>query len=51
MAQKNKPIKAHDEYILKMKISPNNRYLATCSADKKIKLFKINVENDNFSIT
>ena len=34
-----------------MKISPNNRYLATCSADKKIKLFKINVENDNFSIT
>jgi WD40 repeat protein len=52
MTRKNpKPIKVHDDYILKMKISPNNRYLATCSADKKIKLFKINMENDNFTIT
>jgi len=38
-------------YILKMKISPNNRSLATCSADKKIKLFKINMENDSFTLT
>ena len=51
MSQKDKPIKVHDDYILKIKISPNNRYLATCSADKKIKLFKINMENDNFSIS
>lgn len=33
---------AHDDYILKVEISPNGKYLATCSADKKIKLFKIN---------
>ena len=51
MAQKDKPIKVHDDYILKIKISPNNKYLATCSADKKIKLFKVNMENDNFLIS
>ncbi len=35
MTRKNPiPIKVHDAYILKIKISPNNRYLATCLADK-----------------
>ena len=52
MTKTNKnPIPAHDDYILKMKISPNNRYLASCSADKKIKLWKLNMEGDNFSLT
>ena len=52
MTRKNpKPIKVHDDYIVKMRISPNNKYLATCSADKKIKLFKCNMENDNFILT
>jgi WD40 repeat protein len=39
-----KPLKCHDDFILKTKISPNNKYLATCSADKKIKLFKIFID-------
>lgn len=43
-----KPIKVHDDYILKIQISPNNKYMATCSADKKIKLFKINLEGGKF---
>lgn len=35
------PIEAHKDYILKVAISPNNKYMATCSADKNIKIFNI----------
>lgn len=38
---KCKSIEAHQDYILKLEISSNNKFLATCSADKKIKLYKI----------
>lgn len=31
---------AHSDYILQTKLSPDLRYLATCSADKTIKLWK-----------
>ena len=34
--------KAHDDYILKAKISPGVSYLATCGADKTVKLWKFN---------
>lgn len=42
--------KIHDDYILKIQLSPNNKYLATCSADKKVKLFKVNMDNGKFEI-
>lgn len=45
-----KPVQAHEDYILKIEISPNGKYLTTCSADKKIKLFTIN-EGEKFEIT
>ena len=38
---KCKSIQAHDDYILKIELSSNTKYLATCSADRKIKLFKV----------
>jgi G protein beta subunit-like protein len=44
-------IKAHDDYILKTQFSPNNRFLATCSADKKIKIFKVAIDNNKFEVT
>jgi hypothetical protein len=31
-----------------VQLSPNNKYLATCSADKKIRLFKTSMENGKF---
>jgi WD40 repeat protein len=43
-----KVIKAHDDYILKVQLSPSNKYLASCSADKKIKLFKVNMDAGKF---
>lgn len=47
---KCKSIQAHDDYILKIEISPNGKFLSTCSADKKIKLFKI-IDPQKFEIT
>jgi G protein beta subunit-like protein len=47
---KGKSIKAHDDYILKVQLSPNNKYLATCSADKKIKLFKVSTEGGTLQL-
>lgn len=47
---KCKSVQAHDDYILKIEISPNGKYLSTCSADKKIKLFKIN-DQQKFEMT
>ena len=43
-----KLIRAHEDYILKVQLSPNNKYLATCSADKKIRLFKTSMEYGKF---
>lgn len=43
-----KPVQAHDDYILKLQLSPNNKFLATCSADKKIKLYKVAADNSKF---
>lgn len=37
---------AHEDYILKIQIAQNNKYVATCSADKKIKLWSLR-ENAN----
>ncbi|KAJ0412397.1 hypothetical protein ATCC90586_005417 [Pythium insidiosum] len=34
-------LKAHDAYILKIKISANGKYLATCSSDKTAKVWNI----------
>lgn len=45
-----KVIKAHDDYILKVQLSPGNKFLASCSADKKIKLFKVNTDNGKFEL-
>jgi WD40 repeat protein len=45
---KCKLIQAHDDYILKIEISPNGKFMSSCSADKKIKLFKINNEGKKF---
>lgn len=45
--------KAHDDYILKVQLSPNNKLLATCAADKKIKLYKVVIDkgsNDNLAL-
>lgn len=46
-----KLIRAHQDYILKVQLSPNNKYLATCSADKKIRLFKTSMENGKFQVS
>ena len=46
-----KPIQAHDDYILKVQLSPNNKFMATCSADKKIKLFRVAMEGSKFDIS
>ena len=37
----HKILQAHDDYILKCQISPNGKFLATCSADKKIKIYDL----------
>ena len=34
-------IQAHDTYCLKALLSPDSRYLATCSADHTIKIFNV----------
>lgn len=47
---RKKEIQAHDDYILKCQLSPNNKFLATCSADKKIKLFKVLVDMNKDSL-
>jgi WD40 repeat protein len=41
-------LETHDDYIFKIQLSPNNKYLATCSADKKLKIFKVNMDNGKF---
>lgn len=43
-------MQAHDDYVLKCQISPNNKVLATCSADKKIKLYKIMSDANKFEL-
>lgn len=37
----SKPFKAHEDYILKIQIALNNKYVATCSADRKIMLWAL----------
>ena len=44
---KPKVFKAHDRYITKCLLSPENNILATCSADKELKLWeRKNLKND-----
>ena len=47
---KCKSIQAHDDYILKISLSSNNKYLSTCSADRRIKLFRLS-ENEKFELS
>lgn len=47
---KGKSIKAHEDYILKVQLSPNSKLLATCAADKKIKLYKVVTEGPNIQL-
>ncbi|EWS73007.1 required for amino acid permease transport from the to the cell surface protein (macronuclear) [Tetrahymena thermophila SB210] len=42
--------KAHDDYILKCQISPLATSLATCSADKTIKIWGINTSSQKFEL-
>jgi len=35
-------IMAHEEYCIRCLLSPDMRYLATCSSDKTIKIFDVN---------
>ncbi|RLO14070.1 hypothetical protein DYB28_011525, partial [Aphanomyces astaci] len=32
---------AHNEYVLKARVSPNAQYLATCSSDKTVKVWNM----------
>jgi G protein beta subunit-like protein len=45
-----KKFQVHEDYILKCQISPNGKYLATCSADKKIKLHKIISDSEKIAL-
>merc|ERR1719229_806563 len=53
VADKNKmyilthKISAHDTYCLQCKLSPDSRYLATCSSDHTVKIFNV---NENFKL-
>jgi target of rapamycin complex subunit LST8 len=39
---------AHDQYILKCKLSQNKKFLATCSSDRSCKIWVYNKEEEAF---